>query len=212
MQDGYALGCEGKGSNTSFAGFLTDSVKLGPNVGDRIDVSFDFRGWSQADNPRSIPVIGQMRFGLYQDTDNQFGKSADKGLAGASVLWGADTGENDGDWKESTPGPIGDKGFYMSVPIGLAADPLNSRIHFENNINRYLEGTDVSLGAADGGDICVVANPNDASQGPGGAIFKLFESHTIKMSIVRRSKTLHLLAYFDGMVIDNISIQSIPAR
>jgi len=218
LRSGYALGCEGKGSNTSFAGFLTNSVALGPNTGDRVDVSFDFRGWSQSNNPRSIPVIGQMRFGIYQDTDQQFGKSAANGFGKDSVVWGADTGQNDGDWKASSPGAIGDKGYYVSVPIGLAADPLNSNIIYENNQGRFLEGKPVGGGTDGGGDVCTIVNPNEPGQGPGGAIFKLFEPHSIRMSIVRRSKSIHLLAYFDGDLVlsneidqSNSSVQALGA-
>ena len=201
LQTGYALGSEGKGSNTSFAGILSESVELGKNVGDRVDVSFDFRGWSQSNNPCAIPVIGQMRFGIYQDSDHQFGQSADKGFEGASVVWGADTGENDGDWKDSNPGPIGDKGYYVNVPIGLAADPLKSSIRYEKNKGRFLQGKSVDPVTGKGGDNCSVANPNEIGQGPGGAIFKLFQPHTIKLSILRTSNGSHLLAYFDGSLV-----------
>ena len=200
LQSGYALGCEGKGSSTSFAGILKDSVKLGPNVGDRVDVSFDFRGWSQSNNPRSVPVIGQLRFGIYQDTDNEFGQSADRGFEGASVVWGADTGENDGNWKDSSPGPIGDKGFYMNVPMGLAADPLKCSIRYEKNKDRFLQGKAVNIETGKG-DTCAMASANVIGQGPGGAIFKLFEPHTIRMSVVRTSGGSHLLAYFDGALV-----------
>lgn len=186
LQSGYALGVEGKGSGTSFAGFLNTPMELGEKIGARVDVSFDFRGWSQAKNPTAFRVIGDMRFGIYQDTDGQLGQRAKKGLNDAEVAWGKD----DGDWQQSDPGPVGDKGFFMKVPIGLAADPVNSRILYENNTSRFLIGSDVH----------VVANPELAVHGEGGAVHQLREACRIRMSIVRTARGLLLESYFNGLL------------
>lgn len=186
LQSGYALGVEGKGSGTSFAGFLSKPAELGSKVGDRVDVSFDFRGWSQANNPTAFRVIGDMRFGIYQDTDSQLGQSADCGLDDAEVSWGKD----DGDWQQSSPGPVGDKGYFMKVPIGLAADPVNSRILYENNTGRFLIGNDVH----------VVADPSLGTNGHGGAVHQLKEGCRIQMGIVRTARGVLLESRFDGIL------------
>lgn len=184
FQSGYALGVEGKGSGASFAGFLNEPVKLGEDVGDRVDASFDFRGWSQADNPTAYRVIGNLCVGLYQDTDGQLGQSAERGYESAEIIWGRD----DGQWQQSDPGPVGDKGYFMKVPIGLAADPINSRLLYENNTRRFLIG----------GDVHVVANPNAAVHGQGGAIHNLKEGTRVRLSVVRTARGILLESYFDG--------------
>jgi PEP-CTERM motif len=201
LQSGYALASEAKGSGSSFAGFFDNSVQLGANVGDRVDFSFDIRGWSQSNNATPFPAISELRIGLFQDSDGQFGQANNEGLdsgAGqASVIWGPDTGENDGSWRDANPGPIGDKGYWLRLPMGVASDPLAGRLIYENNTSRFLEGSSVG----NGGDQDTVADPNNANDGPGGAITNPMIGHNVQLSAVRTATSIELEAYLNGVLI-----------
>lgn len=186
LRSGYALGVEGKGSGASFAGFLREPVRLGEQPGDRIEVGLDVRGWSQSANPTALRVIGELRVGVYQDTDGQRGQGAARGFSGAQAVWGRD----DGAWQQSDPGPVGDKGFFMKLPIGLAADPVHSRLLFEHNTRRFLIGQDVQ----------VVADANLGVHGPGGAVHRLREGCRVVLSIVRTTRGIVLESRLDGQL------------
>ena len=72
--DGYAMSWESKGGGSSAAGFFDQNVALGPNVGDQVKVSFDFRLWGDTPNAEDLmPDASELRFGLYQDTDDELG-------------------------------------------------------------------------------------------------------------------------------------------
>ncbi len=206
LQSGYALGSESKGSGSSFAGFFNDPVQLGPNVGDRVDFSFDWRGWSQSNNATPFPAISELRVGIFQDTDNEFGQQGPEGLdsgAGqAMVTWGNDTGENDGDWRNAAaPGPVGDKGYWFRVPVGAAADPLSGRLIYELNNDRFLEGSSVGCPTCGPGDQDTVASP--PGDGIGGAITTPLVGHNIQLSMVRTAVFGDILleGYIDGVLI-----------
>lgn len=165
---GLALAAEGKGSGSSMVGFFGENVALGPNPGDLVMASFDFRIDTESNNPTPPPASGELRWGLFEDTDNQFGMTnevgLDSGAGQATVTWGPDTGENDGDWRGADPGPVGDKGLWTRIPIGVLADPESTRINVETNSANFLEGSSVS----GGGDLDTVALP--PFDGPGGKI------------------------------------------
>ena len=205
LQSGYALGAESKGSGSSFAGFLDSSVVLGASVGDRVDFNFDFRVWTQSGNPTAMQLISELRIGLFQDTDSQFGQIAnegkDEGAGQLPVVWGPDTGENDGEWRSSDPGPKGDKGYWMRLPVGVAADPLAGRLIYERNTGSYLEGS--SVGCPDNcgaGDQDTVADPNNAGEGIGGAINDLL-AHNLQLSAVRTATSIELQGFVDGVMV-----------
>ena len=203
LQSGYALGVEGKGSGSSFAGFLNNPVQLGSNVGDRVDFSVDFRGWSQSSHPTAFPALSELRMGIFQDTDNQFGQTANAGLdTGAGqlpVVWGPDTGENDGAWRASNPGPVGDKGYWFRVPMGVASDPLAARLIYEHNNDRFLEGSSVGCPACGPGDQDTVASPT--GDGPGGNITTMLVGHNIQLSMVRTAASIELQGFLDGALV-----------
>lgn len=202
LQSGYALGVEGKGSGSSLAGFFDAPVALGANVGDRVDFSFDIRGWSQSGNPTAFPAISELRVGIFQDTDAQFGQSANVGFGGSSVVWGDDTGENDGEWRGSDPGPKGDKGYWLRLPIGAVSDPLDGRLIYENNTGNFLEGSSVGCPLNCGnGDQDTVADPGNAGEGPGGAITNPLIGHNVQLSMVRSATSVILEAYLNGTLI-----------
>jgi hypothetical protein len=131
IDDGLALAVENKGRTNPAAGFFGQSVELGPEVGDEVRVGFDFRIWYSAPNfnenaTNHVPVIGEFRFGIYQDTDNQLGMVSQKAGPSASIsvndprTWGEEHGffRGDNDFQEVPPvGSVDDHGWFVRVPI-----------------------------------------------------------------------------------------------
>lgn len=71
---GYAMSWESRGGGSALAGFFDRNIALGENVGDQVKVSFDFRLWGDTPNAEEVmPAASEIRFGLYQDTDDQLG-------------------------------------------------------------------------------------------------------------------------------------------
>ncbi len=218
---GYALGVESKGTGSSFAGFFSAPVELGANLGDKVVVSLSFRIWTDSTNPTPPPANGELRWGLFQDTDNEFGMSANEGLDSgsgqASIVWGPDTGENDGDWFDAPVGAEGDKGLWSRVEIGALADETSGRINYEYNLagingtsnnGRFFEGSGTSNDPGAGGDVATVASPT--SDGPGLKIGGDLTSdptnqipvapHTLMMEIERGVDGLIIRSYVDGVL------------
>ena len=164
LDTGYALGYDSKGRGSSITGFFGQNIALGAEVGDQVKVSFDFRVWlsNSAGNAQTPPRIASLRFGLFQDTDQQIGMTND--FAGvdpvtgafAPAVWGTEGGHFRGDF-----GPVGavdDHGWYANVDLGqtdwagdaqFAAvdfDGVGARINEETNTTisggRFLEGSD----------------------------------------------------------------------
>jgi hypothetical protein len=79
-------------SSGDFAGFFPERITLGPNVGDKLVVSFDHRNLDLG-NPDSVKgsFFTTLRFGLWQDSDNQLGTQTTDG-DGVTATWGADDG------------------------------------------------------------------------------------------------------------------------
>lgn len=130
INSGLALAAEAKGRANQFAGFFDQTVSLGPEVGDEVKLSFDFRLWFSAPNLNTqqsinhIPAIGEIRFGLYQDTDNQLGMShpeagrPDENGQPTSAVWGQDNGNFRGDLGDiDAVGAQGDNGWFVRLPI-----------------------------------------------------------------------------------------------
>jgi hypothetical protein len=135
IDDGLALAFEAKGRGHPAAGFFGESIELGDEVGDEVKFSFDFRIWYSAPNfnanaQNHVPAIGDFRWGVYQDSDNQLGTVSQKaGPAATSAgstnindprVWGEDHGYFRGDNLLFDPNPVGangDKGWFVRVPI-----------------------------------------------------------------------------------------------
>lgn len=122
IDSGLALAFDAKGRGNAAAGFFDDRVELGPEVGDEVLVSFDFRIWYSAQNVNlntninHIPAIGELRFGVYQDTDNQLGQTNSvAGLGSTSAVWGNENGNFRGD--AGSVGANGDAGWFVRLPI-----------------------------------------------------------------------------------------------
>ena len=202
--DGLALGVESRGGGSSFIGRFGQSVDVGPVAGDKVKVSVDFRYWREAANATPVPASFQeLRWGLFEDTDNELGMSAPAGTGGASVVWGTD----DGNFFARTPvGAEGDKGIYSRIEMGAGAFADNARINWEYNVagingttnnGRFFEGSGVSDTPASGGDVGTVAAP--FGDGPGGIIqgdLTTAVSVKLSMEIVRLEDGLVQVATF----------------
>lgn len=183
IDSGYAMSWESRGGGSVAAGFFNNRIELGPEVGDEVKVSFDFRIWRDAPNlngtlPNNVPDLGELRFGLFQDTDNQLGQV--NPYAGrqvdeegnplptgsfSSATWGVDEGLFEGlnskpDRPGSEIGTNGDHGWQASVFMGNS-NPANgggSRIREEVQSDRILQGSDVQT----------IAQPNNLNPDPFG--------------------------------------------
>ena len=202
---GLALGYEAKGTGSSMIGNFGQSVVLGPDVGNIVRVQIDMRYWFESNNPTPAANPGEIRWGIFQDTDNELGQFANEGLDSgngqASIEWGAE----DGSWRDAQPGPEGDKGYWSEINTGPAAAAADSRIKFEYNLKningtsnngRFLEGSGASNDVGAGGDVGTVASP--AGDGPGGTIVAP-GPHTLTMDIVRLASTIQVATYVDGV-------------
>jgi hypothetical protein len=218
--DGLALGVETRGGGSPIMGRFPQSVELGLEEGDMVVASVDFRSWSESNTPAAHPVINEIRWGLFEDTDGELGESApygdgwfNNGGNGATVVWGRD----DGNWYKSDPGAEGDKGIHVGYEYGdtFFTAESNARIRWEYNLagingtnpattgsdGRILEGLGVSATPGAGGDVATIATPTGMTpDGPGGD-FDL-NPHTLRMEIIRLADGLVQVASFiDGAEI-----------
>ena len=196
IDDGYALSYNSKGRGNSAAALFGERIELGPEVGDQVKVSFDLRVWRDAPNANSFeqPDDGELRFGLYQDTDNQLGLTnpvagpdVDLDMNGSfetrtSAVWGQDDGYFDGT-RGSIPvtgsdiGSTNDRGWYGAVilenPVGsfppIVPNGGGWRIREETNIPGT-DGNDKRIMQGTGDDD-TVAVPQPAT--PGGTDYGL---------------------------------------
>ena len=165
LDSGYAMAYDSKGRGSSATAFFGETIALGPEVGDQVKVSFDFRVWLSGPNQNSQnpPRNAALRFGLFEDTDNQIGTvnpfagmpDPSNGIPTAAT-WGVDGGHFRGDF--GTVGANEDHGWYANVDLGradflgdgavapVAFDGLGARINEETNEaasnGRFLEGSD----------------------------------------------------------------------
>lgn len=140
IDDGLALAIESKGRNSQLAAFFDEDysdgnqgrVSLGPEVGDKVQVSFDFRVWMSAPNFNTqakthVPTKTELRFGMFQDTDTQLGMTnPDAGPGGADAVWGEDGGLLRGDASVPAIGGAGDHGWFARLPIEDPDEPDTS--------------------------------------------------------------------------------------
>ncbi len=178
---GNALFIEGKGSNGEVVGILPQTVNLGSQVGDKVVLSFDFRVDGNNNG-------GGFRFGLYADTDNQFG-TASTNTDGSPTIWG----ETDGNFDAESPGAVGDLGFFLLVPLTGNGD--DGRIRDEANVNNILGGS---------GD-----SDNIASAG-GGTFASITDNlkRTLTFTVERvglGSDDLRLILDVDGTILEGLN-------
>jgi hypothetical protein len=108
-------------SSADWAGFFGQTITLGPNVGDKLVVSFDTRNLDLG-NPDSVQgsQFTTLRFGLWQDSDNQLGTQTTDG-DGITATWGGNDGHFD-NCDTSAIGTCGDYGVWGRVQSGAVPD------------------------------------------------------------------------------------------
>ena len=127
LDTGLALSVEASGSGNSATGFFPETIGLGDVVGDQLRVGFDFRIWASSPNDPGNPVedpvaptAGELRFGLYGDTAGHIGQTnPTAGQGGTPAVFG----EEDGNFRDASPGAGGAEGYYVEVPIGDVTNP-----------------------------------------------------------------------------------------
>lgn len=183
IDSGYAMSWESRGGGSSAAGFFDRSIALGSEVGDQVKVNFDFRIWRDApnlngNNTNNVPNFGELRFGLFQDTDNQLGQV--NPFAGRQVdsegvplgdqlnefqpaTWGQEEGMFEGSLTGAQGvgddiGTNGDNGWQASVVMGASQfqGGANARIREEVQTDRILQGQDTET----------IAIPNNINENP----------------------------------------------
>lgn len=185
IDDGNAMSWESRGGGASAAAFFGQNIALGSVVGDEVKVSFDFRMWRDAPNTNSgadgdnEADFGELRFGLYQDTDGQLANGDVNPFAGRQVdseglplpdpntqfvpaVWGQEEGMFDGTLTGTQGtgddvGTNGDNGWQASVFFGdaLFDDGGGTRIREEMQSDRILQG----------GDVQTIAQPENIAMG-----------------------------------------------
>jgi hypothetical protein len=202
---------ESRGGGSVAAGFFDQRIALGPAVDDEVKVSFDFRIWRDAPNlngtlPNNVPSQGELRFGLYQDTDLQLGQT--NPFAGRQVdangnplpnpltqfvpaQWGHEEGMFEGSLTgqhgtDDNVGTDGDNGWFASVWMGnpLLANGGQSRINEELQADRILQGQDFHQ----------IARPQDTNPDPFETEFDfinldLAKVYNIELSLTRATAT-----------------------
>lgn len=165
LNSGLAMVADSKGRGSSATAFFGENIALGPEVGDQVQVSFDFRVWLSGTNMNAFtpPRHSSLRFGLFQDTDMQIGMvNAAAGMPDVNTglpspaTWGTEGGHFRGDF--GSVGANEDHGWYANVDLGRADwagdgvveavnfDGVGARINEETNEaasnGRFLEGSD----------------------------------------------------------------------
>ena len=219
INSGNALSVNSRGGGSSTAAFFDESVALGPAEGDSIKVSFDFRVWRDASsaNAQVVPEAAEVRFGLYQDTDNQLGTTnpisgrGDKNMAGTGynlnvpTVWGQEEGWFEGGQilsfiPGSEIGATGDIGWFgaMSIedPDGLDKPPANGsswRIREEDNVINSSSSNDQRI--LQGSDLETVAIPD--ANNPGLVNLSTNKIYRLSLELVRgvSSITANLSAF-----------------
>jgi PEP-CTERM motif len=235
INTGLAMGIEGVGRSTSSTGFFDPTptpgvandqrLTLGLNVGDEVKVSFDWRIWETTPslNTPALPNLAQLRFGLYQDTDNQLGTAnpfaGPGGLSGAT--WGQEPGLFRGDLAALGPGANGDAGVFAKLFIGdqiLSDLDLDGEPDFTGNLNRIVEepnnGVNGDFKFLEGSDSDHVAKPIPGDILDPSSFFPLLQVGTvynIELSI-ERTVTASFQGDSAGLWTASITVNELDAN
>jgi hypothetical protein len=171
IDSGLALSLNSKGRGASVTGFFGQNVALGPNIGDQVKVSFDMRFWldSPNENVDGTPgdEKGDLRWGIFQDTDNQIGTVSP--FAGAPdvntgiptpAVWGEADGLFQGDL--GSAGANGDAGWYTRIKT-FADVPQDGADDASGGPRIYEEVNGSSAAFLGGSDNDFVVAPDDVN-------------------------------------------------
>jgi hypothetical protein len=150
---GNALVVNPFGDNADWAGFFPERITLGPNVGDQLVVSFDMHHDALLLNPGGNTTT--LRFGLWQDTDNQLGMASLDGRDTTPgdpdetkpTVWGGSDGyfENAAFVVNgSAIGTVGDYGIWGRIQSGTS--------DIATQANRYSLGEEINANISTGGN------------------------------------------------------------
>jgi len=150
-------------SSADFGGFFGQTITLGPNIGDKLVVSFDHRNLDLG-NPDSLAgsQFTTLRFGLWQDSDNQLGTATTDG-DGFAATWG----EDDGRFDECAVSPVGtcnDYGIWGRVQSGAVPSAGPFPPPLDANDFSIAEEFNVAISMG-GNDFETVALPDDVLMG-----------------------------------------------
>ena len=164
------MNSKGRGAVTT--AFFGQTISLGANVGDQVKVSFDLRIWDSSPNLNTdgTPADrkGDLRWGIFQDTDNQIGTSnpfagapdVNTGIPTAAV-WGQDDGFFRGDLGGA--GGNGDAGWYTRIKLfdGVPQDGADDLLTGGGGprINEEVNGSTGSI--LNGSDNDFVSRPDE---------------------------------------------------
>jgi hypothetical protein len=108
-----------------WAGFFPSTITLGPDIGDKLVVSFDMRVTSALFPPSASTGLdfATLRFGLWQDTDDQLGMASVDGLVGNPLpsrptVWGQTDGYFENCAFHTGVGACGDYGVWGRIQSG----------------------------------------------------------------------------------------------
>jgi hypothetical protein len=188
LDSGNAMFVEAVGIGSEYVGIFPSQITLGSNIGDKLELSFDWRVWAQGDGspttnantPDPFPFAAELRFGLYNDTDLQLDR-----VGGGLNPWGNADCLCDGD-PVAHGSAAGDRGVMGRMGIssstsGPVADTLlsNIRINQEGGTQGRVLG---------GNDLDYIAQPLDADENgvaDNWPIISTTDKYTIKLILER---------------------------
>ena len=233
IDSGYALSVNSRGAGSSMAAFFGENVALGPELGDSLKVSFDFRIWRDAHSIGDPPEDAFLRFGLYQDTDNQLGttntvagrkENVGGFLTPQPAIWGEEEGWFEGgildpvegiSGTDNDVGAPGDAGWFTQLVIedpDGAFPPLNStgkdwRIREETNLDEGGANDQRILQGTNDED--TIATPKEDPNNPGdfGLInLSVDNVWNISLELVRATKTVDPNSPPEAAITANLSV------
>ncbi len=223
----YAMSWNSKGRGSAAVAFFDETLELGPETGDKVKVSFDFRIWRDSQNANAVeaPTDGQLRFGLFQDTDNQLGMpnpiagrdfdgNGDGTVENHSAVWGQEGGWFEG-VRASIPGAgndvgsPGDHGWYGQVIIS-DTDPIQGHQVPNGGDWRIREELNEAEGGANdrrilNGATDTVAVPEEANPGTGD--FGLINLDPTRVYNISLSLERHTLVTTADTILSTLTVK-----
>ncbi len=197
IDSGLALSLNSKGRGASTVGFFGQNVALGPNVGDQVKVSFDMRFWlgSPNLNTDSTPSDqkADLRWGIYQDTDNQLGQT--NPFAGApdlntgiptAAVWGEDDGQFQGDIGGA--GANGDAGWFTRIKA-FADVPQDGGESTDGGPRIYEEVNGPTAAFLGGSDNDFVTSPD--SENPNFTALNFDKVYNLSLTLERTADSIY---------------------